>query len=83
MSDDLNMNKTESLLGDTGVTAKIKAKFMLESAIKAFDIHVITNNGKVTLSGEVDNQSTIDKAIEIAKNTDGATDVESIVLVKI
>jgi len=60
---------------DAAITTKIKAKLAGSDGVSATDIGVNTYNGVVQLSGFVDSQAAVDKAGEIAKNTDGASKV--------
>ena len=60
---------------DSIVTSKVKSSFLADPDIKSFDIAVITNNGKVQLSGFVNNQTQIDRAIDVASRTEGVHNV--------
>ena len=67
---------------DGRVTAAIKAKFVKDPDLSAWDIHVSTTDGVVTLSGTVANPDLIGKAMEEALDTDGAQQVISTLQVK-
>ena len=67
---------------DARVTATIKAKYVKDSDLSAWDIHVSTTDGVVTLSGTVSNPDLIGKAMEEALDTDGAQQVISTLQVK-
>ena len=57
---------------DDGVmTTKIKSALLADSSIKSFDIAVVTRKGQVQLSGFVDNQGQIDRALEVARGIEG------------
>ena len=60
---------------DTGITSKIKAKFVGDPDVKALDIGVATEEGVVYLTGRVENQFQKDEAERIARETDGVKDV--------
>jgi hyperosmotically inducible periplasmic protein len=60
---------------DAGITAKVKAQFAADTTVKAHEINVDTKNHVVTLTGAVDTQAAKDRAVEIARNTKGVTDV--------
>ncbi|MDQ3268465.1 MAG: BON domain-containing protein [Pseudomonadota bacterium] len=60
---------------DSIVTSKVKSSFLADPDIKSFDIAVITHNGEVQLNGFVDNQTQIDRAVDVARRTEGATNV--------
>ncbi len=67
---------------DGRVTAAIKAKYVKDSDLSAWDIHVSTTDGVVTLSGTVSSPDLIGKAMELALDTDGAQQVISTLQVK-
>jgi hyperosmotically inducible periplasmic protein len=67
---------------DTRVTAAIKAKLVKDSDLSAWDIHVSTTDGVVTLSGTVSSPELVGKAMELALDTDGARQVISTLQVK-
>src|ERR1044071_9140821 len=56
---------------DSAVTAKVKTKLAADTETSAIKIGVETNNGVVTLSGEVPTDKEKSKAEQLAKNTDG------------
>ena len=60
---------------DSIVTSKVKSSFLADPDIKSFDIAVVTHNGEVQLSGFVDNQTQIDRAIDIARRTESVHNV--------
>ena len=60
---------------DSIVTSKVKSSFLADPDIKSFDIAVVTNNGEVQLSGFVNNQTQIDRAIDVARRTEGVHNV--------
>ena len=57
---------------DAGIiTSKVKAAFLGEPAIKSFDIAVVTRDDEVLLTGFVDNQAQVDRAMEVARSIEG------------
>jgi osmotically-inducible protein OsmY len=62
-------------LGDGVITTKIKAKFVGDGQVKATNIDVTTNNGVVTLDGTVPSGTAKQKALALARDTDGVTQV--------
>ena len=64
------------------VTAKVKAALLADAYVKSFDIAVVTRKGEVQLSGFVDNQSQIDRAIEVAHGIEGARSVSNEMSIK-
>jgi osmotically-inducible protein OsmY len=58
------------------ITTKIQAQYFADPDVKGRDIDVTTANGVVMLDGTVDNEMARQKAVEIARKTDGVRDVE-------
>ena len=67
---------------DARVTAAIKAKLVKDPDLSAWDIHVSTTDGIVTMSGTVSSPELIGKAMELGLDTDGAQQVISTMQVK-
>jgi osmotically-inducible protein OsmY len=68
-------NKAGELLTDGALTAKIKSKMALDDSVQARSIDVTTRDHGVTLTGTVRSRSERDRAVELAKETDGVTQV--------
>jgi len=64
------------------VTARVKAALLNDTSIKSRDIAVVTRQGEVQLSGFVDNQGQIDKALQIAKATEDVRTVSNEMSIK-
>lgn len=62
-------------MDDSAITSKVKAALIKDPDIKSLDISVVTRDGEVQLSGFVENQIQIDRAIEIAKEVKGVRNV--------
>ncbi|MES2490073.1 BON domain-containing protein [Stenotrophobium rhamnosiphilum] len=62
---------------DTAITAKVKAAFLTEKNLKSLDLHVVTVNGTVQLSGFVVSSAQIDQAVDVALHVDGVKDVKN------
>jgi hyperosmotically inducible protein len=62
---------------DSAVTTKVKSALLADADIKSFDIKVETRKGEVQLSGFVDNQSQMDRAVTIAKGVEGVKKVDN------
>lgn len=56
-------------------TAKIKAKMVLDDLVKARAIDVTTRDTTVTLSGTVHSQKERERAVQLARETEGVTQV--------
>ena len=57
------------------VTAKIKSALLADPGVKSIDIAVVTRKGIVQLSGYVDNQAQVDRAIDIARGVEGVQSI--------
>ena len=68
-------NAAERALTNGQMTAKIKAKMALDDSIKASAIDVDTNGTVVTLSGTVHSQAERERAVRLARETAGVTQV--------
>jgi osmotically-inducible protein OsmY len=68
-------NKAGEILSDGALTAKIKSKMALDDTIRARTIDVSTTDHVVTVSGTVGSQSEHDRAIQLARETNGVTQV--------
>jgi hyperosmotically inducible protein len=64
------------------VTTRVKTAFLADENVKGSDIAVVTRNGKVQLSGFVDNQGQIDRAIEVTRGIEGVGSVSDEMSVK-
>jgi hyperosmotically inducible protein len=61
--------------GDAGITAKVKTKFLADTAISGLKIDVDTKDNVVTLSGTVPTAAEKRRAVEVARGTDGVKSV--------
>jgi hyperosmotically inducible protein len=64
------------------ITSKVKAALLADVNIKSLDIAVETRKGEVQLSGFVDNQSQIERAIETARGIEGVRNVRNEMSIK-
>ena len=67
---------------DARTTAAIKGKLLANRELSALSISVNTTAGVVTLSGTVNSLEDISKAVMLAMDTDGVTEVVSTLQVK-
>ena len=67
---------------DAWITTKLKTEQMGASPAIWSDINVDTNNGVVQLSGFAKTQADINKAVDIARKTDGVKSVVNNVMLK-
>jgi osmotically-inducible protein OsmY len=63
--------KTGEVITDAAITSEVKTKFLAEPGVSGLDIHVDTNNGVVTLSGNVKSKAEAAKAMSIARDSKG------------
>jgi hyperosmotically inducible protein len=64
------------------VTTKVKAALLGDAHIKSLAISVVTRQGEVQLSGFVDNQGQIDRALEVTRGIEGVSRVSNEMSVK-
>jgi hyperosmotically inducible periplasmic protein len=62
---------------DSTITTKVKSALLADADVKSFDIKVETRKGEVQLSGFVDNQAQIDRAIAVAKGVEGVKSIDN------
>jgi len=60
---------------DPGITTAVKSKMAADDTVKAYRIDVDTKDRVVTLSGAVDTPQARERAMELARTTDGVRDV--------
>ena len=61
--------------GDAALTAKVKTKFLADTAVSALKIDVDTKDDVVTLSGTVPTAAEKRRAVEVARATEGVKSV--------
>ena len=64
-------------IDDTVVTAKVKSALLADPDIKSFDLKVETRKGEVQLSGFVDSQAQVDRAIAATRTVEGVKRVDN------
>ena len=62
-------------VNDGALTSKIKAKMALDDTVKAADIDVDTTGGVVTLTGRVSSDAERQRALALARETQGVSQV--------
>ena len=68
-------NKAEQLTRDAALTAKIRSKMALDDTIDASHIDIDTSGETVSLKGTVRSQHDHERALQLARETDGVTSV--------
>jgi len=70
-------DKTGAAITDAAITSAVKAKFLADTTVKGLRIDVDTSNGMVTLNGNVSSKAEADRAMTLARSTDGVKTVHS------
>jgi hypothetical protein len=65
----------ERAVADASLTTKIKSKMALDDIVEAIDIDVDTRGTIVTLTGRVASETERQRAVQLARETDGVTEV--------
>lgn len=73
---------TGEYVDDSVITTKVKSLLAADDFLGSFEITVETYKGIVQLSGFVDSQSTINKAVEITRSVQGVSSVKNNLNVK-
>ena len=71
------MADADQYMDDSAITGKVKAAIIDDPLLKATEIKVTTENGTVWLSGTLDSQDKINRALEVAKNQEGVKSVRN------
>jgi len=67
---------------DSVITTKVKSLLAADDFLKSFQIGVETYKGIVQLSGFVNSQKAIDKAVEITRSVKGVSSVKNNLILK-
>lgn len=73
---------TGEYIDDSVITTKVKSLLAADDFLKSFKIGVETYKGTVQLSGFVNSQQAVDKAVQIAWSVKGVTSVKNDLVVK-
>lgn len=65
-----------------GITSKVKAKLAADPVVQAHQIDVDTSAGVVTLTGNIDSQEAKDRALTLARETEGVKQVRDMIAVR-
>jgi osmotically-inducible protein OsmY len=77
-----NREGTGEYIDDSVITAKVKAAFINDPAVKATEINVETFKGEVQLSGFVAQPADAQRAADLARGVQGVKSVKNDVRVK-
>jgi hyperosmotically inducible protein len=64
-------------IDDATITARVKTKLLNDPQVGGLKIDVDTTKGVVTMSGVVKSQAEAERAVQLARQTDGVKDVKS------
>jgi osmotically-inducible protein OsmY len=67
--------RTGEVVSEAALTAKIKSKMALDDSVKARTINVDTNGTVVTVTGTVHSEQERQRALRLAQETEGVTQV--------
>jgi osmotically-inducible protein OsmY len=73
---------TGDYIDDTVITTKVKALLAEDDFLKSFKISVETYKGTVQLSGFVNSQQAVNRAVEITRSVQGVKAVKNDLIVK-
>jgi osmotically-inducible protein OsmY len=73
---------TGEYVDDSVITTKVKSLLAADDFLKSFQIGVETYKGVVQLSGFVNTQKAVDKAVEITRSVKGVTSIKNDLIVK-
>lgn len=74
---DQKIDSAKEFFGDSAVTARIKKRFIEDKQIPGKDVKVSVDNGVATLEGDVESEAVAQRAIDVAKATEGVKSVEN------
>jgi hyperosmotically inducible protein len=77
-----NRDNDDRVLADSAITAKVKAGLLAEKGVPSVSISVETYEGRVLLSGFVDNPAVKEKAGKVAAGVSGVKIVQNNLVVK-
>ena len=69
-------------IDDSVVTARVKSALLADPGAKGFEVKVETSKGQVQLSGFVDTQAGIDRAIALTRGIEGVKGVDNAMTLK-
>ena len=75
-------SSTGEYVDDSVITTKVKSLLAADDFLKSFQIGVETRKGVVQLSGFVNTQKAVDKALEITRSVNGVKTIKNDLIVK-
>lgn len=77
-----NRESTGQYVDDSVITTKVKSLLAADDFLKSFQIGVETYKGEVQLSGFVNSQNAVNKAVEITRSVNGVRSIKNNLIVK-
>lgn len=74
---DAPVGAIDDAMSDGWITTKIQSKYFVDADVAGRHINVDTQQGQVTLTGEVETEAERRQAVALARNTDGVRDVQN------
>lgn len=71
-----DIKKIKNELSDSVITAKLTAKFTQNKKLNPLKISITTENGKVILTGNVNNKDALTEAVRVTKSTKGVKSID-------
>lgn len=71
-----------TVIDDSVLTAKVKSALLADPDVKSFDIKTESRKGEVQLSGYVDSQAQVDRALGVVRAIEGVTGVDNKIALK-
>lgn len=68
-------NRAGAVISDAAVTSAVKAKFLADTTVSGFSIDVDTKSGVVVLNGTVKSRAEAERAVMLARQTEGVDHV--------
>jgi hyperosmotically inducible periplasmic protein len=67
---------------DAGISTKLRAKLAVDDTVRPYKIEVATQDGVVTLTGNIDSEAAKQRALSIAMRTGGVVEVKDMIEVR-
>ena len=71
-----------TVIDDSVLTTRVKSALLADPDVKSFDIKTESRKGEVQLSGYVDNQTQIDRAVAVVRAVEGVAGVDNKIALK-
>lgn len=72
---------TRTSVQDSAISGEIRQRFNADDELSAYALGIRTSSGRVTLSGSVGNYPARDRAVELARTTNGVREVDNRIVV--